>query len=83
MRRNSVFLAAVFGGGYLMEVLLDSGVEWLWDWYNYGVLMIINIWPCRSSGRTLSGSIVGTSSYLIKQCSLMYFIIEMHCNKTN
>lgn len=37
MRRNSYFLAAVFATAFAGEIIVDSGVNALWEWSNRGV----------------------------------------------
>lgn len=37
MRRNAYFLAAVFAGAFTTEIMVDAGVNALWEWNNRGV----------------------------------------------
>jgi ubiquinol-cytochrome c reductase subunit 9 len=38
LRRNTIFLATVFGGALLAELVVDSGVDRFWEWRNRGKL---------------------------------------------
>lgn len=37
MRKNSYFLATVFAGAFLGELVVDNGIDALWEWNNKGV----------------------------------------------
>jgi len=36
-RKNAYFLATIFGGAFLAEIVIDSGVNKLWELNNRGV----------------------------------------------
>lgn len=37
LSKNSYFLATVFAGAFFGEILIDGGVNALWEWHNQGV----------------------------------------------
>ena len=41
MKKNSYFLATVFAAAFATEIIIDSGVNALWEWNNRGVQYFI------------------------------------------
>lgn len=37
MRRNSLYLATIVASAFALEIVLDDGVQALWEWNNRGV----------------------------------------------
>lgn len=37
MKKNSYFLATIFAGAFVTELIVDAGVNKLWEWNNRGV----------------------------------------------
>jgi hypothetical protein len=40
-RKNSYFMAAILGGAFITEYMVDQGVEKFYAWYNCGVHMFV------------------------------------------
>lgn len=56
LKRNSLFIATIFGSAFVVELAYDEAVEALWRWHNKGVRGWHFTLFIRNYGRILNGS---------------------------